>query len=44
MGVLDDIRTLHANTDADFQHTMRLVRHITSACSDTTSPTEIQKE
>ncbi|MBI5450147.1 MAG: recombinase family protein [Gammaproteobacteria bacterium] len=32
LAVLEDIRTLHTNMDADFQHTMRLVRHIASKC------------
>lgn len=33
LGVLDDIRTLHENRDADFQHILFLVRHITQACT-----------
>jgi hypothetical protein len=32
--VLKDIRTLHENRDAEFQHTLFLVRHITEMCSE----------
>jgi site-specific DNA recombinase len=33
LAVLKDIRTLHENRDAEFQHTLFLVRHITEVCA-----------
>jgi len=36
LAALNDIRTLHENRDADFQHILFLVRHITQVCTKST--------